>query len=70
MSGARRIIIGCSGSPGSLQALRLAASLACAVCPVMAVPPPALDQAAGHGLRGWAFRPRALDVDHLTRKPA
>ena len=31
-----------------------------AVCPVVAVPPPELDRAAGHGLRGWAFRHRAV----------
>jgi len=31
-------------------------------CPVLAVPPSELDQAAGHGLRGWAFRHRALHV--------
>lgn len=34
--------------------------LAHAECPVLAVPPADLDQAAGHGLRGWAFRHRAL----------
>jgi nucleotide-binding universal stress UspA family protein len=37
-----------------------------AVSPLIAVPPPGLDQAAGHGLRGWAFRHRALDVDRLA----
>ena len=36
---------------------------------VMAVPPPALDQAAGHGLRGWAFRHRALDGGRLACEP-
>ena len=49
MSGARRIIIGCSGSPGSLQALRLAASLAlegdAALVPVLAWLPPGGDLA-------------------------
>ncbi len=34
--------------------------LAHAGCPVVAVPPPDLDQAAGHGLRGWAFRHRIV----------
>jgi nucleotide-binding universal stress UspA family protein len=34
--------------------------LAHAGCPVVAVPPPDLEHAAGHGLRGWAFRHRAL----------
>jgi nucleotide-binding universal stress UspA family protein len=32
--------------------------LAHAHCPVLAIPPPALAQEAGHGLRGWAFRHR------------
>jgi nucleotide-binding universal stress UspA family protein len=32
-----------------------------AQCPVLAVPPSALAQQAGHGLRGWAFRHRGLD---------
>ena len=30
-------------------------------CPVLAIPPPALAQEAGHGLHGWAFRRRGLD---------
>ncbi|HEY5355927.1 MAG TPA: universal stress protein [Streptosporangiaceae bacterium] len=34
--------------------------LAHAECPVVAVPPADLDHAAGHGLRGWAFRHRSL----------
>ena len=33
-------------------------------CPVVAVPPADLERAAGHGLRGWAFRHRALSVSH------
>jgi nucleotide-binding universal stress UspA family protein len=32
--------------------------LARAGCPVVAVPPPDLDHAVGHGLRAWAFRHR------------
>ena len=34
--------------------------LAHAGCPVVAVPPPDLEHAAGHGLRGWTFRHRAF----------
>jgi hypothetical protein len=33
-----------------------------ACCPVLAIPPPAFAQQAGHGLRGWAHR-RRLDLD-------
>ncbi len=57
------LVVG-AGRRGALR--RLAGSrvsrycLAHAECPVVAVPPPALDQAVGHGLRGWAFRHRAL----------
>lgn len=39
--------------------------LAHAECPVVAVPPADLDQAAGRGLRGWAFRHRVLPHDAL-----
>ena len=67
------LIVG-AGRRGALRPLagaRVARyCLAHAVCPVTAVPPPALDQAAGHGLRGWAFRHRTLDVDRLAHKPA
>jgi nucleotide-binding universal stress UspA family protein len=41
--------------------------LAHAHCPVLAIPPPALAQQAGHGLRGWAWRHR-LHLD--TAQPA
>jgi hypothetical protein len=41
--------------------------LAHAHCPVLAIPPPALAQQAGHGLRGWARRYR-LHPD--TAQPA
>jgi nucleotide-binding universal stress UspA family protein len=34
-----------------------------ALCPVLTVPPPALAQTAGHGLRAWSFRRRELTVD-------
>jgi len=37
--------------------------LANAHCPVLAIPPPALAQQAGHSLRGWAWRHRLhLDI--------
>jgi hypothetical protein len=42
--------------------------LANARCPVLAIPPPALAQQAGHGPRGWAYRHRRLDPD--TAQPA
>ncbi len=40
--------------------------LARACCPVLAVPPSALEQEAGHGLRGWAFRHRGLRPDKIS----
>jgi nucleotide-binding universal stress UspA family protein len=40
--------------------------LAHAPCPVLAVPPPTLELEAGHGLRGWAFRHRALNLDRMN----
>jgi nucleotide-binding universal stress UspA family protein len=40
--------------------------LARASCPVLAVPPSALDLQARHGLRGWAFRHRGLTLRDLT----
>ena len=40
--------------------------LAHARCPVIAVPPGALAQAAGHGLRAWPFR-RSLNMDRFLR---
>jgi len=37
--------------------------LAQAHCPILAIPPPALAQQAGHSLRGWAWRHRLrLDI--------
>jgi len=36
-----------------------------APCPVLTVPPPALAQTAGHGLRAWSFRHRELTVDRV-----
>ncbi|MGH3305386.1 MAG: MFS transporter [Streptosporangiaceae bacterium] len=35
-------------------------------CPVLAIPPPALEEEAGHGLHGWAFRHRGLTVDQIS----
>ena len=58
MHGARRIVIGTSGSPGNLQALRYAAGVA-RDCDATLVPRARL-AAAGHGLRGWAFRHRLV----------
>lgn len=40
--------------------------LACASCPVLAVPPTSLEQEAGHGLHGWAFLHRGLSLSELT----
>jgi nucleotide-binding universal stress UspA family protein len=40
--------------------------LAHARCPVMAVPPSALELEAGHGLHGWMFRHRGLSPRELT----
>lgn len=37
--------------------------LAHARCPVIAIPPSALELEAGHSLRGWAFRHRHLAAD-------
>jgi nucleotide-binding universal stress UspA family protein len=36
-------------------------------CPVLAIPPPALVEEAGYGLRGWAFRRRWI---RATAQPA
>jgi nucleotide-binding universal stress UspA family protein len=36
-------------------------------CPVLAIPPPALVEEAGHGLRGWTFRHRWI---RATAQPA
>jgi hypothetical protein len=41
--------------------------LAHACCPVLAIPAPSLARQAGHGLRGWAFRYRWVQV---TAQPA
>jgi nucleotide-binding universal stress UspA family protein len=41
--------------------------LAHACCPVLAIPPPALAQHAGHGVRGWTFRRHWI---RATTRPA
>jgi nucleotide-binding universal stress UspA family protein len=55
------LVIG-AGRRGLLRQLRCCPvaryCLAHACCPVLAIPPPALTQQAGYGLRGWAFRHR------------
>ena len=35
-------------------------------CPVLAVPPSPLELEAAHGLHGWAFRHRGLNLSELT----
>jgi nucleotide-binding universal stress UspA family protein len=40
--------------------------LAHARCPVVAIPPSALELEAGHGLHGWMFRHRGLSPHALT----
>jgi nucleotide-binding universal stress UspA family protein len=40
--------------------------LAHARCPVVAVPPSPLELEAGHGLHGWMFRHRGLNLHELT----
>jgi nucleotide-binding universal stress UspA family protein len=64
------LVIG-TGRPGLLRRLGWSGvsgyCLAHAHCPVLAIPPPALAQHAGHGLRGWAFRHHWL---RATTQPA
>ena len=63
------LVIG-AGRRGSLsRLLHCPVSRYClghARCPVLAIPPPALAQEAGHGLHGWAFRHRGLDPDKAS----
>ena len=64
------LVIG-SGRRGPLRRLGrrgvAAYCLAHARCPVLAIPPPALAEQAGHGLRGWAWRHRLhLDTAQPT----
>lgn len=41
--------------------------LAHATCPVLAVPPPALEQDIGHGLHGWVFWHRPLTAERILQ---
>jgi nucleotide-binding universal stress UspA family protein len=41
--------------------------LAHAMCPVLAVPPPALEQYMGHGLHGWLFWHRPLTAERVLQ---
>ena len=58
------LVIG-TGRRGSLPQLLgcpvLRYCLGNASCPVLAIPPPALAQEAGHGLHGWVYRHRKRD---------
>jgi len=49
---------------GGLSVSRYCLAHAC--CPVLAIPPPALAQQAGYGLRGWAFRHRWTPGHHTS----
>jgi nucleotide-binding universal stress UspA family protein len=64
------LVIG-AGRPGRLRRLgRCRAARYClahAGCPVLAIPPPALAQQAGYGLRGWVVRRRWANT---TAQPA
>jgi nucleotide-binding universal stress UspA family protein len=75
------VLVHAAGRPGDLLVIgtgrrgwpgRLAGGavsrycVAQASCPVLAVPPSALDLQARHGLRGWAFRHRGLTLRDLT----
>jgi nucleotide-binding universal stress UspA family protein len=42
--------------------------LAHATCPVLAVPPPALEQDIGHGLHGWVFWHRPLTAERVLQE--
>jgi len=57
------VLTGLARQPGDLSRY----CLAHAHCPVLAIPPPALAEQAGHGLRGWAWRHRLhLDTAQPT----
>ena len=76
------VLVHAAARPGDLLVIgagrrgRLGRRLACgtvsryclarASCPVLAVPPPALDLQAGHGLHGWVFRHRGLTLRDLS----
>ena len=71
MSGPRRVIVGASGSPGNLGALRYAEHLARAcdavLIPVLAVPPATASPHAGHRPLWWVFWHRTLTPDDVLR---
>jgi hypothetical protein len=67
--GADRLIVGTSGSPGSLQALRYGEGLARAhnavLIPVIAIPPPALAREFRHGRLARVFWRRSLTPERV-----
>jgi len=67
------LVVG-TGRHGTLGRLRHGSvsryCLAHARCPVLAIPPPALEPDAGHRLRGWAFRHRGLTVEQIISSRA
>ena len=71
MTGIRRVIVGASGSPASLQALRYAEELARAndalLVPVLAWVPPGGDLADRRAPCGYLRRVWAEDADHRLR---
>ncbi len=71
MTGARRVIVGASGSPGSLQALRYAEELArahdAALVPVLAWVPPGGDLADRRAPCGYLRRVWAEDACQRLR---
>ena len=72
MTGIRRVIVGASGSPASLQALRFAEELARAydapLIPVLAWIPPGGDLADRRAPCGYLRRVWAEDADHRLRE--
>jgi len=71
VTGVRRVIVGASGSPGSLRALRHAEDLArhsdATLMPVLAWVPPAVLAQQRRGLHGWALRRRGVNVEEILR---
>lgn len=81
VSGAGRVVVGASGSPGSLSALRYARDLAFRIdvpvgryclsharCPVLAIPQPASAREMGLGSGVWPLRHRGLTADRALRE--
>ena len=63
------LVIGAGRRGTALRPARGRVSRYClhhALCPVVAVPPPALARHASHGLRGWAWRHRGLNPDSAS----